>query len=528
MFKNGSYDSRDQAGSTIPATSKEPTALEDGPPAEKMPSVPSNTASPEDTQAQTPPDQPYSIFTTGQKKWISNVTAFGAMFSTMSSYIYFPALVPMARDLDVSVSLINLTVTSYLIVAGIAPAFMGDFADQSGRRPAYMLMFTLVFCANIGLALQKSYPALLVLRMLQSAGASGSYGASYGIIADITTTAERGSYVGSLIFFTNAAPSFGPVIAGVLTQKLGWRSIFWFLVILTGVYLALVLLLLPETQRKIVGNGIIPTHGLHKSLFDVLTKDSRKKEMTGIESGPVNGAKEKLRFPNPFKPLAMLFSKSNFSVVMAGSITYTVKMTLQSSLAAQCIDVYDLDYLQSGLIYLPSGIGGAAASFITGKLLDWNITRASTKYGHGDKYRKGDDISDFPIENVRLQGMYTLIGLSAASTAAYGVALMQRTHIAVPMAMQFISGAATSGIFTLCGTLLTDLNPHASATVQASYNLVRCIGAGAAIAVQQVLSDAIGIGWCFGIFALIMLCTAPLALLLHKYGLGWRTTQDSK
>lgn len=28
----------------------------------------------------------------------------------------------------------------------------------------------------------------------------GSYGAAYGIVADITTVAERGSYVGLLIF----------------------------------------------------------------------------------------------------------------------------------------------------------------------------------------------------------------------------------------------------------------------------------------------------------------------------------------
>ncbi|KAH8848314.1 hypothetical protein MCOR27_003567 [Pyricularia oryzae] len=202
------------------------------------------------------------------KKCISNVAAFGAMLSTISSHIYFPALVPMVRDLDVSVSLINLTVTSYLVVAGIVPAFMGDFADQSDRRPAYMLMVTLVFCANIGLALQKSYPALLVLRMLQSAGASGSY----GIIADITTTAER-------------------------------RSIFWFLVILMGVYLVFVLLFLPETQRKIVGNASIPTRGLHRSVFDVFTGGSRQVEMTGIERGPVPSAKEKLQFSNPFKPL---------------------------------------------------------------------------------------------------------------------------------------------------------------------------------------------------------------------------------
>jgi MFS family permease len=119
------------------------------------------------------PDPPFSIFTHREKKWISSLASFGAMFSTLSSYIYFPALVPMANDLGVSVALINLTVTSYLVVAGVAPAFMGDLADQGGRRPAYLLMFMLVAASNVGLALQSSYPALFVLRMVQSAGASG-------------------------------------------------------------------------------------------------------------------------------------------------------------------------------------------------------------------------------------------------------------------------------------------------------------------------------------------------------------------
>jgi MFS family permease len=125
-------------------------------------------------------DTPFSIFTYREKKWISFVASFGAMFSTLSSYIYMPALVPIATDLGVSIALVNLTVTSYLVVAGIAPAFMGDIADQGGRRPAYILMFALVVTSNIGLALQNSYAALLILRMVQSAGASGTC-ASYSM-----------------------------------------------------------------------------------------------------------------------------------------------------------------------------------------------------------------------------------------------------------------------------------------------------------------------------------------------------------
>ena len=116
---------------------------------------------------------PFSIFTRWQKRWINLLTSFAAMFSTLSSYIYYPTLVPVAKELGVSIVLINLTVTSYLVIAAVAPAFMGDMADQSGRRPIYILMFALYFAANLGIALQKSFPVLIVLRMLQSAGSSG-------------------------------------------------------------------------------------------------------------------------------------------------------------------------------------------------------------------------------------------------------------------------------------------------------------------------------------------------------------------
>jgi hypothetical protein len=131
------------------------------------------TAGPEDSLTTNP--QPFSVFTNGQKRWINWLASFGAMFSTLNSYIYFPAVIPIARDLSVSVALVNLTITCYLVVAGIAPAIMGDLADHEGRRPAYIIMCVLMVGANVGLALQRSYPALFVLRMVQAAGSSGKY-----------------------------------------------------------------------------------------------------------------------------------------------------------------------------------------------------------------------------------------------------------------------------------------------------------------------------------------------------------------
>ena len=51
---------------------------------------------------------------------------------------------------------------------------MGELPDKISRRPVYLLSFTIYVVASIGLALQHSYAALLVLRMLQSLGASAT------------------------------------------------------------------------------------------------------------------------------------------------------------------------------------------------------------------------------------------------------------------------------------------------------------------------------------------------------------------
>jgi hypothetical protein len=160
-----------------------------------------------------------------------------------------------------------------------------------------------------------------------------------------------------------------------LTEKLGWRWIFWFLVTLTGAYLVLVILLLPETERKIVGNGSVAAMGLHRSLFDVFTKNRRAAANHGVDVKDGTVKRRNCHFPNPFKCIPMLLKKGNFTVIAIGSITYTVKMTLQMSLAAQCIEIYHLDYLQAGLIYLPSGVGGAIAAYSTG-------TSARVLYAH--------------------------------------------------------------------------------------------------------------------------------------------------
>jgi hypothetical protein len=60
-------------------------------------------------------DVDYSVFTDSQRRYIVFMASWAGFFSPVSSQIYFPALNTLAKDLHVSNSLINLTLTSYMV-----------------------------------------------------------------------------------------------------------------------------------------------------------------------------------------------------------------------------------------------------------------------------------------------------------------------------------------------------------------------------------------------------------------------------
>lgn len=118
-------------------------------------------------------NESFSSFSLNEKRYIVFLIAAAGWFSTLSSFIYYPVISLVAKDLNTTVAKVNLTVTSYLAISGVAPAFVGDAADMLGRRPLYVITLSIYVLANMAIALQNSFVALLLLRMLQSAGISG-------------------------------------------------------------------------------------------------------------------------------------------------------------------------------------------------------------------------------------------------------------------------------------------------------------------------------------------------------------------
>jgi predicted MFS family arabinose efflux permease len=186
-------------------------------PIEHVPSVTSKTSGDEDdttqdaaTDKQSPPAEcdveksaseqpsppPHSIFTYRQKCLIVTMVSIASFFSPLSANIYFPALDTLSKDFNTSESIMNLTLTSYMIFQGLAPTIFGDFADMAGRRPAYIIGFIIYLGANVGIANSNTFVALLILRCLQSTGSSSTIALGSAVVADISTSAERGTWMG--------------------------------------------------------------------------------------------------------------------------------------------------------------------------------------------------------------------------------------------------------------------------------------------------------------------------------------------
>lgn len=161
---------------------------------------------------------------------------------------------------------------------------------------------------------------------------------------------------------TNTAPSLGPILGGVVAYRLGWRWIFWLLASLSGAQLLGMTLFFPETARKVVGNGSLRPRGLNKTMLDHL----RSRTVSTTTPGQT-AAKASFHWPNPLTGLTIVLDKRSGLTMVIGGTFYTGFSCLAASLSTICIDLYDLSYLEAGLVYLPAGIGGIVAAYSTGK-----------------------------------------------------------------------------------------------------------------------------------------------------------------
>ena len=420
-----------------------------------------------------------------------------------------------------SIELVNLSVTAYLIFQGLAPSIWGPISDVKGRRIAYVGTFLVFLGSCIGLALTRNYATLIVLRCLQSTGSASTIAIGSGVVGDITTREDRGGYMAVFQAGLLAPVAIGPIIGGGLAASLGWRSIFWFLTTYCGVFLVFLILLLPETLRHKVGNGSREALGPFARYPLVFYQRTSKiswefESMTSTENRPKKSV-------DVTQPLRIIFSKHASPIIICLAVHYAVWQMSITAMSTLFLEVYHLSETQIGLTFIANGIGSILGTLTTGKVLNLDYKRVKQDYASQiEVLGAANNKPSFPIEKARLRFIPFFSLLQAFAILIFGWTIRYHIHIAVPIITTFFTGWCAVSAQSLVMTYLVDIFQDRSAAGSAALNFARCLCAAAGTSFVIPLIRAVGVGWAFSICVLAQGMALLSALVQWRYAQAWR------
>ncbi|KAL1744433.1 major facilitator superfamily domain-containing protein [Schizophyllum fasciatum] len=448
--------------------------------------------------------------------------------TSLSANIYFPAIPTLTGVFHKSTSALNLTVTVYLILQGISPMVWGPMSDFYGRRPTYLICFTILVLSCLGLALvpTNAFWLLLLLRCLQSAGCSSTTALGAGVIGDISHRKDRGGYYSAWNLGPQVAPVVGPILGGALAGGLGWRSIFWFLFILSGSSWLFILFFLPETRRtgvacrntftKIVYTPVIPV--VKRQKLPPTPPFANAGNAPDHDASPTQ-ERRRIRNPlplflNPAVSLALAFTAVIYSV------WYCVTATISSAFAAKYPFLSETDI---GLCYLPIGVGMFLSSVVHGRILDAEYRRMRQRW----LIKGGSGDGEFPIEHARLRLIPLHVLVFSGCVIGWGWSLEAGVHLAAPLCLSLPIGYTFNVVLNTTMTLMIDIEHSQSSSVTACTNLARCSLAAVLTAVIDYIVNAMGYGWTYVLLGGISMLMAPLIYLEIFMGPRWRSRRES-
>ncbi|KMO40209.1 multidrug transporter CflA [Methylobacterium variabile] len=172
------------------------------------------------------------------------------MTGTVALHIFVPALAAAAADLGTTPVAAQLTITLYLVGLACGQLVYGPLSDRFGRRPVLIAGLSL-YLAGLLLAIPApSIEVLILARVMQSLGACSALVLGRAMVRDVSTAADAARKIAILTMAMTLTPALAPAIGGLINGALGWRAVFVVLAAVVAGLGALVVLTLPETNRR--------------------------------------------------------------------------------------------------------------------------------------------------------------------------------------------------------------------------------------------------------------------------------------
>lgn len=273
----------------------------------------------------------------------------------------------------------------------------------------------------------------------------------------------------------------------------------------------------PETCRRLVGNGSIACSGWSMSLNNY----RRTKSATTAET--TEHVERKFQFPNPLSTLKVCLDKEAGLILLSAGLLFAALAAIASGIPAQFQAAFHFNDLQVGLSYIPMGVGSCAAAACMGKLADWNYHRHALRGGFSTDKSHHQELGDFPIEAARLEVSMPAFYVACATIIAYGWVLRVAPNLGGLLSLLFFIGFSATGAFTVMSTLLIDVYSRSPGTASAANNLVRCfLGAGSSAMILPLINK-VGAGWAYTFVGLVLVLSSCPILVIMRLGPRWRS-----
>ncbi len=154
---------------------------------------------------------------------VAAVASFLTPFSGSATNVALPSL---ARDFALDAVSLSWVGMAYLLAAAVALVPLGRLADIHGRKQVFTWGVLTYAAASLACALAPTGTLLLAARVLQGLGGAAIFGTNVAILTSVLPPGRRGAALGLNVASVYLGLSLGPFLGGLLTDLLGWRSLF--------------------------------------------------------------------------------------------------------------------------------------------------------------------------------------------------------------------------------------------------------------------------------------------------------------
>jgi len=176
-------------------------------------------------------------------------TSVGLFMIYLDATIVNVALPDIQQEFDAGEQGLQWVVAAYSLTMGMFIMSAATLSDQKGRRKAFVGGMVLFATASALCGAAPSLGILNVGRGLQGVGAATVNVASLALVsAAFPNPTNKAKAIGVWTGIASVGLAIGPTLGGVLTETIGWRSIFFVNVIIGAVGVVLVLAVVEESR----------------------------------------------------------------------------------------------------------------------------------------------------------------------------------------------------------------------------------------------------------------------------------------